>query len=107
MTLICCLPILLCYRFDHSKIMDPSRSFLGDEETLEKQRALRAVVVNKSISYFREKNNRSVSETGLFNRRKNLASHLGVDESVEKKDVDKINMAILPFPSSVPKCVNR
>ena len=87
--------------------MDPSISCLGDEETLLKQRALRAVVANKSISYFREKNNRSVSETGLFNRRKNLASHLGVDESVEKKDVDKINMAILPFPSSVAKYVNR
>ena len=87
--------------------MDPSLSCLGDEETLAKQRALRAVVVNKSISYFREKNTRSVSETGLFNRRKNLASHLGVDESVAKKDVDRINMSILPFPSSVPKWIKR
>ena len=87
--------------------MDPSISCLGDEETLAKQRALRAVVANKSISYFREKNNRSVSETGLFNRRKNLASHLWVDESAEKKDSDKIKMPILPFPSPVRKWVNR
>ena len=43
----------------------------------------------------------------LFNRRKNLAKHLGVDDSVEKQDLDKINMAILPFPSSVPKSINR
>ena len=107
MTFIFHWHIFSCSRFGHLHIMDPSRSCLGDEETLAKQRALRAVVVNKSISYFREKNTRSVSETGLFNRRKNFASHLGVDESVEKKDVDRINMSRLPFPSSVPKWIKR
>ena len=87
--------------------MEPSRNNVEDDEPIKKQRALRAVVVKKSIAYFRDTNNRSFTEHCLFNRRKNLAKHLGVDESVEKQDLDKINMAILPFPSSVPKSTNR
>ena len=85
--------------------MEPSRNYLEVVEPIEKQRALRAVVVKKSIAYFRD--TRSISDQGLFNRRKNLAKHLGVDESVDKQDLDKINMAILPFPSSVPKSISR
>ena len=85
--------------------MEPSGNYLEVVEPIEKQRALRAVVVKKSIAYFRD--TRSVSDEGLFNRRKNLAKHLGVDESVDKQDLDKINMAILPFPSSVPKSISR
>ena len=88
-------------------MMEPSRNNLEVDEPIEKQRALRAVVVRKSIAYFRDTNNRSFSEQCLFNRRKNLAKHLGVDESVEKQDLDKINLAILPFPSSVTKSMNR
>ena len=85
--------------------MEPLGNYLEVVEPIEKQRALRAVVVKKSIAYFRD--TRSFSDEGLFNRRKNLAKHLGVDESVEKQDLDKINMAILPFPSSVPKSISR
>ena len=85
--------------------MEPSGNYLEVVEPIEKQRALRAVVVKKSIAYFRD--TRSISDQGLFNRRKNLAKHLGVDESVDKQDLDKINMAILPFPSSVPKSISR
>ena len=88
-------------------MMEPSRNNLEVDEPIERQRALRAVVVKKSIAYFRDTNNRSFSEQCLFNRRKNLAKHLGVDESVEKQDLDKINMATLPFPSAVPKSINR
>ena len=85
--------------------MEPSRNNLEVDEPIERQRALRAVVVKKSIAYFR--GTRSFSDKCLFNRRKNLAKHLGVDESVEKQDLDKINLAILPFPSSVTKSMNR
>ena len=86
-------------------MMEPSGNYLEVDESIEKQRALRAVVVKKSIAYFRD--TRSFSDECLFNRRKNLAKHLGVDESVEKQDLDKINMATLPFPSSVPKSISR
>ena len=86
-------------------MMEPSGNYLEVDESIEKQRALRAVVVKKSIAYFRD--TRSISDQGLFNRRKNLAKHLGVDEFVDKQDLDKINMAILPFPSSVPKSISR
>ena len=85
--------------------MEPSGNYLEVVEPIEKQRALRAVVVKKSIAYFRD--TRSFSDEGLFNKRKNLAKHLGVDESVEKQDLDKINMATLPFPSSAPKSLSR
>ena len=85
--------------------MEPSGNYLEVVEPIEKQRALRAVVVKKSIAYFRD--TRSLSDECLFNRRKNLAKHLGVDEFVDKQDLDKINMAILPFPSSVPKSISR
>ena len=85
--------------------MEPSGNYLEVDEPIEKQRALRAGVVKKSIAYFR--GTRSFSDKCLFNRRKNLAKHLGVDDSVEKQDLDKINMAILPFPSLVPKSINR
>ena len=87
--------------------MEPSRNNLEVDEPIKKQRALRAVVVKKSIAYFRDTHNRSFTEHCLFNRRKNLAKHLGVDEFVEKQDLDKINLAILPFPASVPKSLNR
>ena len=87
--------------------MEPARSYLAVDEPIKKQRALRAVVVKKSIAYFRDTNNRSSSEQCLFNRQKNLVKHLGVDESIDKQDLDKINMAALPFPSSVPKSISR
>ena len=87
--------------------MEPSRNNLEGDEPIKRQRALRAVVVKKSIAYFRDTNNRSSSEQCLFNRRKNLVKHLGEDESIDKQDLDKINMAALPFPSSVPKSISR
>ncbi len=36
----------------------------------------------------------------IFVRRKNLAVHLGLDEKVSKKEVQKINTFSLPVPSS-------
>ncbi|XP_059084860.1 uncharacterized protein LOC131881885 [Tigriopus californicus] len=60
----------------------------------------RASMVKKAIRYFEDKSNRSVSEDNLFTRRKNLAAHLGLDEKVSKKEVQKINTYCLPVPSS-------
>ena len=88
-------------------MMEQARNYLEVDEPKEKQRSLRAVVVKKSNEYFRDTNNRSSSEQCLFNRRKNLVKHLGEDESIDKQDLDKINMAALPFPSSVPKYISR
>ena len=80
---------------------------LTDEDAREKQRALRAVVVKKSIAYFKEKKNRSVTEGCLLTRRKNLAAHFGLDMSVDKKDLDQITLATLPFPLSAKECATR
>ena len=60
----------------------------------------RATMVKKCIKYFEDKSNRSVSEDNLFTRRKNLAVHLGLDETVGIKEVQKINTYCLPVPSS-------
>ena len=86
---------------------ESQRQSLTDEGAQEKQRALRAVVVKKSIAYFKEKKNRSVTEGCLLTRRKNLAAHFGLDMSVDKKDLDQITLATLPFPSSAKECANR
>ena len=80
---------------------------ITDEEVDEKQRALRAVMVRKSIAYYKKKENRSISDFNLLNRRKNLTKHFGLDGSVEKADLDKMSMASLPFPSSAKECANR
>ena len=80
---------------------------ITDEEVEEKQRALRAVMVRKSIAYFKKKENRSTSDFNLLNRRKNLTTHFGLDGSVEKADLDKMTMASLPFPSSAKECADR
>ena len=80
---------------------------ITDEEAAEKQRALRAIMARKSIEYFEETRNRSSSETCLFNRRKNLTKHFGLDGSVEKQDLDKITMASLPFSSSAKESAKR
>ena len=78
---------------------EPARSFLTEEE----RKRARAVVVKKSLRYFEDKNNRSLSEDYLFTRRRNLATHLGVDETVSKKDLSMINVHALPLPASVQK----
>ena len=80
---------------------------ITDEEVDEKQRALRAVMVRKSIAYFKKKENRSSTDLCLLNRRKNLTKHFGLDGTVEKTDLDKMTMASLPFPSSAKECANR
>ena len=77
-----------------------------DEEVDEKQRAIRAIMVRKSIAYFKGKN-RSCSEIGLLNRRKNLIKHFGIDGSVGKADLDKFTMASLPFPPSAKESAKR
>ena len=78
---------------------DPGRNVLTEEE----RKRARAVVVKKSLRYFEDRNNRSFSEDCLFTRRRNLAAHLGVDETVSKKDLHMINVYALPLPSSVQK----
>ena len=78
---------------------EPTRTCLTEEE----RKRARAVVVKKSLKYFEDRNNRSFSEDCLFTRRRNLAAHLGVDESVSKKDVNMINVHALPLPASVQK----
>ena len=60
----------------------------------------RATLVKKAIRYFEDKSNRSVSEDNLFTRRKNLAVHLGIDEKVSKKEIQKINTLSLPVPAT-------
>ena len=80
---------------------------ITDEGVDEKQRALRAVMVRKSIAYFKKKENRSSTDLCLLNRRKNLTKHFGLDGNVEKADLDKMTMASLPFPSSAKECANR
>ena len=86
---------------------ESQRQSLTDEGAQEKQRALRAIVVKKSISYFKDKKNRSVTDSCLLIRRKNLAAHLGLDMTVDKKDLDQIILATLPFPSSAKECAIR
>ena len=80
---------------------------ITDDEAHETQREIRAIMARKSIGYFKEKINRSSSECCLFNRRKNLTKHFGLDGSVEKADLDKFTMASLPFPSSAKESANR
>ena len=87
--------------------MASTSASITDEEVDEKQRALRAVMVRKSIAYFKKKENRSSTDLCLLNRRKNLTKHFGLDGNVEKADLDKMTMASLPFPSSAKECANR
>ena len=47
----------------------------------------RANMVKKSMQYFSDKKNRSLSEDNLFTRRKNLAVHLGLDEKVSLREI--------------------
>ena len=68
----------------------------GTLNEIERRRA-RTVVVKKAIRYFEDRNNRSWSQDSLLTRRRNLAVHLGVDESVCKTEVQKINVHSLPL----------
>ena len=63
-------------------------------------KAKRASMVKKALRYFEDKSNRSMSEDNLFTRRKNLAVHLGLDENVSLREIQKINTFSLPVPSS-------
>ena len=78
---------------------EPTRNCLTEEE----RKRVRAAVVKKSLRYFEDRNNRSFSEDCLFTRRRNLAAHLGVDETVSKKELYMINVYALPLPASVQK----
>ena len=74
----------------------------GTLNEIERRRA-RTIVVKKAIRYFEDRNNRSWSQDSLFTRRRNLAVHLGVDESVCKTEVQKINVHSLPLRvSTIP-----
>ena len=44
--------------------------------------------------------NRSKPVNSPLTRRRNLSTHLGVDESVSKEELEMINMSALPRPSS-------
>ena len=78
---------------------EPSRNCLTEEE----RKRARAVVVKKSLRYFEDRSKRSFSEHCLFTRRRNLAAHLGVDETVSKKELNMINVHALPLPASAQK----
>lgn len=56
-------------------------------------------MVKKSILYFSDKKNRSMSEDNLYTRRKNLAVHLGLDEKVPRREIQKITTICLPIPA--------
>ena len=78
-------------------------AFQSDKEvddSLARAKAKRASMVKKALRYFEDKSNRSMSEDNLFTRRKNLAVHLGLDENVSLREIQKINTFSLPVPSS-------
>ena len=77
-------------------LSDDARKVLTEDE----RKRARSVVIKKSLSYFEDRNNRSFSEDCLFTRRRNLAAHLGVDETVSKKELHMINVYALPLPRS-------
>ena len=67
----------------------------------ERKRARAAL--GKWLQYFETKKTNSAiisEENHLLTRRRNLAAHLGVDESVSKKDLQLINVYSLPLPPS-------
>merc|ERR550532_2932085 len=70
------------------------------DEAAARAKAKRASMVKKALRYFEDKSNRSMSEDNLFTRRKNLAVHLGLDENVSLREIQKINTFSLPVPSS-------
>ena len=78
---------------------DPAKLVLTDEE----RKRARTRFLKKSLSYFEDRNNRSFSEDCIIMRRKNLAEHLGVDETVSKRDSDMINVCALPMRLSVQR----
>ena len=67
----------------------------------ERKRARAALA--KWLQHFENKRTNSAiisEENHLLTRRRNLAAHLGVDESVSKKDLQLINVYSLPLPPS-------
>ena len=70
------------------------------DEAAARAKAKRASMVKKALRYFEDKSNRSMSEDNLFTRRKNLAVHLGLDDKVSLREIQKINTYSLPVPSS-------
>ena len=67
----------------------------------ERKRARAAL--GKWLQYFETKKTNSAiisEENHLLTRRRNLAAHLGVDESVSKKELELINVYSLPLPPS-------
>lgn len=70
------------------------------DDAVARAKAKRASMVKKALRYFEDKSNRSMSEDNLFTRRKNLAVHLGLDENVSLREIQKINTFSLPVPSS-------
>ena len=70
--------------------------------TWDERRKAKAAV-GKWLEYFENKKTGSSiasEENRLLTRRRNLAAHLGVDESVSKKDLQLINVYSLPLPPS-------
>ena len=67
----------------------------------ERKRARAAL--GKWLQYFENKKTNSAivsEESLLLTRKRNLAVHLGVDESVSQKDLRLINVYSLPLPPS-------
>ena len=76
---------------------DLTRYVLTDEERIGAKEA-----VGKWLRYLesRKKSSASPDEIPLFTRRRNLSVHLGVDEAVNKKDLQLINVCALPLPAT-------
>ena len=74
---------------------DPEQYVLTDEE-----RTGAKETVGKWLRYLenRKKSGATSDEMPLYTRRRNLSVHLGVDEAVNKKDLQLINVCALPLP---------
>ena len=76
---------------------DPTEYVLTDEERIGAKEA-----VGKWLRYLenRRKSAATSDEIPLYTRRRNLSVHLGVDEAVNKKDLQLINVCALPLPAT-------
>ena len=70
---------------------DEDTTLTEDERNLARTR-----VVRKAIRYFEA----GTKKSGSCTRRRNLAAHLGVDETTSRQEVQSINQYSLPAPAS-------
>ena len=80
-------------------LKEGSCNVLTDEE----RKIARATVVKTSLTHLK---NRSKPENSVHTRRRNLAAHLGVDETISTEDLQMINIYALPRPSAAQTSLN-